>query len=130
MTMIRYSTQRVVMLVALFVLVTATVAPLQPVFGEGGARRDVVRFEEQQQHRQEAIQLAKEAADHGKQGHIGALITTVEAALQHAQKAGEDGHIDAGIAELNQAIEHGQGGHADVATKHAELAITHLSEMK
>lgn len=130
MPMIRYSTQRVVMLVSLFVLVTTTVLPLQPVFGEGGARRDVVRFEEQQQHRQEAIKLAKEAADHGKQGHIGALLTTAEAALQHAQKAGEDGHVDAGIAELNYAIEHAQGGHADVATKHAELAITHLSEMK
>lgn len=130
MSMIRYSTQRVVMLVALFVLVTTTVLPLQPVFGEGGARRDVVRFEEQQQHRQEAIKLAKEAADHGKQGHIGALLTTAEAALQHAQKAGQDGHVDAGIAELNHAIEHAQGGHADVATKHAELAITHLSAMK
>lgn len=59
-----------------------------------------MRFEEQQ-HRQEAIELAKEAADHGKQGYISALLTTGEAALQHAQKAGENGHVDAGITELN-----------------------------
>jgi Small metal-binding protein len=117
---------RAVALAALCVLVTAMVLPLQPVFGEGGARRDVIRAEEQ--YRQEAIALANEAADHGKQGHAGALLTSAEAALQSALKAGEAPHVDAGIGELKQAIEHGKAGHADVATKHAEQAVTHLSE--
>jgi len=117
---------RAVALAALCVLVTAMVLPLQPVFGEGGARRDVIRAEEQ--YRQEAIALANEAADHGKQGHAGALLTSAEAALQSALKAGEAPHVDAGIGELKQAIEHGKAGHADVATKHAEQAVAHLSE--
>jgi Small metal-binding protein len=88
----------VVALAALVVLVTATVLPLQPVFGEGGARRDVIRAEEQ--HRQEAITHAQEAADHGKQGHVSALVTSAEAALQSALQAGEVPHVDAGIKEL------------------------------
>jgi hypothetical protein len=113
-------------LASVLVLVTATGLPLQPVFGEGGARRDAIRAEEQ--HRQEAITLAQEAADHGKQGHVGALLTSAEAALQSALKAGEAPHVEAGIGELKQVIEHGKAGHADVATKHAEQAVTHLSE--
>lgn len=125
--MTRYTMPRAVALSALFVLATATVLPLQPVFGEGGARRDVMRHEEQ--NRQEAIKLAKEAVDHGKQGHVGALLSSAEAALEYALKAGKAPHVDEGIAELNHAIEHGKGGHADVATKHAELAVTHLSAM-
>ena len=126
MPMTRYIMSQAVALAALCVLVTATVLPLQPVFGEGGARRDVIRAEEEQ--RQEAIALATEAADHGKQGHVSALLTSAEAALQSALKAGEAPHVDAGIRELKQAIEHGKAGHADVATKHAEQAVTHLSE--
>jgi hypothetical protein len=114
------------MLGTVFILATATVLPLQPAFGEGGARRDVMRAEEQ--HRQEAITLATEAADHGQQGHVGALLTSAEAALQSALKAGEAPHLDAGIKELKQAIEHGKAGHPDVATKHANQAVTHLSE--
>jgi hypothetical protein len=117
---------RAVVLASMFVLVTATVLPLQPAFGEGGARRDVIHAEEQ--NRQEAITLATEAVDHGQQGHVSALLTSAEAALQSALKAGEAPHVHAGIRELKQAIEHGKAGHADVATKHAEQAVTHLSE--
>lgn len=124
--MTRYIRPRVVALAAIFVLVTATVLPVQPVFAEGGARRDVMRSEDQ--NRQEAIKLAKEAADHSKQGHVGPFLASAEAALQHALKAGKDAHVDAGIAELKHAIEHGSAGHADVATKHTEQAATHLSE--
>ncbi len=124
--MTRDTMSRALALASLFVLVTATVLPLQPVFGEGGARRDVMRAEDLS--REEALTLAEEAADHGKQGHASALVTSAEAALQAAQKAGEAPHVDAGIKELKQAIEHGKAGHADVATKHAEQAVTHLSE--
>lgn len=124
--MTRDTMPRAVALASVFLLVTATVLPLQPVFGEGGARRDVIRAEEE--NRQEAVMLAAEAVDHGRQGHVSALLTSAEAALQSALKAGETPHVDAGIKELKQAIEHGKAGHADVATKHAEQAVTHLSE--
>ncbi len=122
----RYTTQLAVTLAAVFVLITATVLPLQPVFGEGGARRDVMRSEEQ--HRQEAIKLAKDAVAHGKQGHADALVTNADAALQHALQGGKGPHVDAGVGELKQAVEHGKAGHADVATKHVEQAVMHLSE--
>ncbi len=124
--MTRLTTQLAVTLAAVFVLVTTTVLPLQPVYGEGGARRDVMRSEEQ--HRQDAVKLAQEAVDHGKQGHVGALLKTAEDALQHALQASKGSHVDAGVTELKNAIEHGKAGHADVATKHAEQAVTHLSE--
>lgn len=124
--MSRYTTHGSLTLAALFVLVTGTVLPLETVFAEGGARRDAVRSEDQ--HRQEAIKLAKEAADHSKLGHVAPFLTSAEAALQHALKARKDAHVDAGIAELKHAVEHGSAGHTDVATKHAEQAVTHLSE--
>lgn len=124
--MTRYIRPRAVTLAAIFVIATATVLPLQSVFAEGGARRDVMRSEDQ--HRQEAIKLAKEAADHSKQGHVGPFLASADAALQHALKARKDAHVDAGIAELKHAVEHGSAGHTDVATKHVEQAVTHLSE--
>jgi len=124
--MTRLAMPRAFACASLFVLVTATLLPLPPVFGEGGARRDVVRAEEL--NREEAVMLAEEAAGHGKQGHVSALLTSAEAALQSALKAGEAPHVDAGIRALKQAIEHGKAGHADVATKHAEQAVAHLSE--
>jgi hypothetical protein len=34
------------------------------------------------------------------------------------------------MTNLKAAIEHGKAGHADVATKHAETAVTHLSQIK
>ena len=124
--MTRYTTQLAVTLAAGFILATATVLPLQPVFGEGGARRDVMRAEDQ--HRQEALKLAKDAVAHGKQGHADALVTNADAALQHAMKASKGPHVDTAVTELKSAIEHGKAGHADVATTHAEAAVTHLSE--
>ena len=37
---------------------------------------------------------------------------------------------DEGIKHLKECVEHGKAGHADVATQHAEGAVTHLSEVK
>jgi hypothetical protein len=126
--MTRYPTHLVIAVAAVFALLTATMLPVQPVFGSGAARRDAVHAEAQ--HRQDAITRAKDAVAHGQQGHAEAVVTNADAALQHALKAGEDAHVDAGITELKQAIEHGKAGYADVATKHAEQAVTHLSERK
>ena len=111
---------------ATVLVVTMTVLlPLQSVFGSGIARRDAVRSEEQ--HHQEAVQFAKAAADHGKSGQVGLFLSSTEAALQHAFKAGKDAHVDAGIVELKQALEQERAGHADAARQHAEQAVTHLS---
>jgi hypothetical protein len=38
--------------------------------------------------------------------------------------------VNEGIAHLKEAIEHGKAGHADVATKHTETAVMHLSQGK
>lgn len=121
------TTQLAVMLAGVLAVVATTVMPLQPVFGEGGARRDVVRQEEQ--NHTDALEHAKEAVEHGKQGHTEALVAHTETALQHALNAGKDyTHVDEGIAHLKEAIEHGKAGHTDVATKHAETAVMHLSQ--
>jgi hypothetical protein len=39
-------------------------------------------------------------------------------------------HLAEGVKGLKEAVEHGKAGHADVATKAAESAIMHLSEVK
>ena len=106
----------------------ASTLPLQPAFGEGGARRDVVRYE--QQNVRDATTHATEAVEHGKQGHAEQLVTHAEASLQHAMKGGENPHLAEAMTNLKGAIEHGKAGHADVATKHAETAVTHLSQIK
>ena len=125
----RSTTQQAITLAGVLALVATTVLPLQPVFGEGGARRDVVRQEDQ--NLKYAIEHATEAVDHGKQGHAEALLAHAEAALQHALKGGTDNpHVEEGISHLIEAIEHGKAGHADVATKHAETAVMHLSQGK
>ena len=123
----RSTTKLAVMLAGVLAVGATTVLPLQPVFGEGGARRDVVREEEQ--NHTDALEHAKEAVDHGKQGHAEALVAHAETALQHALNAGKDyPHVDEGIAHLKEAVTHGKAGHADVATKHAETAVMHLSQ--
>lgn len=125
MRMIQPAMQFRVRFFTVLVLTMTILLPLESVFGSGIARRDAVRSEEQ--HRQEAVQLAKEAADHGKQGDVGLLLSSAEAALQHAFKAGKDSRVDAGITELKQALEQGSAGHGDVAIQHAEHAVIHLS---
>jgi sirohydrochlorin ferrochelatase len=56
-------------------------------------------------------------------------VAHAEVALQHALNGGKDRpHVDEGISHLKAAIEHGKAGHADVATKHAETAVMHLSQ--
>lgn len=58
------------------------------------------------------------------------LVTHAEAALQHAMRGGLDPHVAEAMTNLKEAIEHGKAGHAEVATKHAENAVTHLSQIK
>lgn len=125
--MTRQNTRRAVVLTGVLATVLTTSLPLQPTFGEGGARQDNVR---QEQVVKDAIKHAMEAVDHGKQGHAEKLVTSAEASLQLALKGGKDPHMADAIANLKEAIEHGKAGHADVATKHGEDAVTHLSQVK
>ena len=126
--MTRHNTRIALALTGVLASLLASTLPLQSAFGEGGARRDVVRQE--QQNVKDAIKHATEAVEHGEQGHAEKLVTHAEAALQLAMKGGEDPHLAEAIANLKEAIEHGKAGHADVATKHAETAVTHLSQTK
>ncbi|MGC4099549.1 MAG: small metal-binding protein SmbP [Nitrospira sp.] len=114
-------------LMGVFAMVLSTFSPLQSVFGEGGARRDIVR---QEQIVKNALEHALEAVNHGKQNHAEQLVTHAEASLLQALRGGTNPHVAEAITNLNEAIEHGKAGHADVATKHAESAITHLSQVK
>ena len=123
-----YTIRLAVALASAVFLVLAIAPPLPSVFGEGGARRDVVRHEKQ--NLSDAIKHAKDAVDHGKQGHAKVLVRHAEAALQYAMKGGTNPHLDEAIAHLKEAIEHGKAGHADVAAQHAESALRHLEEEK
>jgi hypothetical protein len=126
MHMTRQKTRLAVALTGVLATVLTTTLPLQPTFGEGGARRDVVR----QENIKDAIKHATEAVEHGKQGHAEKLVTHAEVSVQHAMRGGIDPHVTEAIINLREAIEHGKAGHADVATKHAETAVTHLSQIK
>ena len=126
--MTRSNTRIALALTGVLATLLASTLPLQSAFGEGGARRDVVRYE--QQNVRDATTHATEAVDHGKQGHADKLVTHAEASLQHAMRGGEDPHVAEAMTHLKEAIEHGKAGHAEVATKHAETALTHLSQIK
>ena len=126
--MTRSTTRIALSLTGVLATLLASTLPLQSVFGEGGARRDVVRQE--QQNIKDALKHATEAVEHGEQGHAEELLTHAEASLQHAMRGGIDPHVAEAMTSLKVAIEHGKAGHADVATKHAENAVTHLSQIK
>lgn len=126
--MTRHNTRITLALTGVLATLLASTLPLQSAFGEGGARRDVVRQE--QQNVKDAIKHATEAVEHGEQGHAEKLVTHAEASLQHAMRGGIDPHLAEAMTNLKEAIEHGKADHANVATKHAESAVTHLSQIK
>lgn len=72
-------------------------------------------------HMAEALKHA-EAATKATDGKTVAEHAT--AAKTHAATASE--HLAAGIKSLDDAIDHGKQGHADIAKKSAEEAVTHL----
>ncbi|MDH4087757.1 MAG: small metal-binding protein SmbP [Nitrospira sp.] len=81
-------------------------------------------------HVSEAVEHAKGAASHGKQGHADACVQSGEEALKHAKAAGvKNPHVDMGVIHLMEAVQHGKAGHADACTEHAEGASTHLAEV-
>jgi len=78
----------------------------------------------------DAIVEAKQAVEHGKQGHADVLVTHAQKSLNFAERGGRNSHLKEAIKHLTESIEHGKAGHADVATEHAETALTHLNEVK
>lgn len=126
--MTRHNYRIALALTGVLATILSTGLPLQSAFGEGGARRDVVRQE--QQSIRDAIKHATEAVEHGKQGHADKLVTHAEASLQQAMRGGTDPHVAEAMTNLKAAIEHGKAGHAEVATKHTENAVTHLSQIQ
>jgi len=78
----------------------------------------------------DAIIEAKQAVEHGKQGHADVLVIHAGKSMNFAERGGKSSHLKEAITHLKEAIEHGKAGHADVATEHAEAALTHLNEVK
>ena len=82
-------------------------------------------------HVDEAVEHARGASSHGKEGHADACVQHAEEALKHAQAAGvKNPHLDEGVKHLKDAIQHGKAGHADACKDHAEGGATHLAEVK
>lgn len=79
-------------------------------------------------HAAEALEHAKEAVSHGKQGHGDVMKKHAEEALRHAKGANKNPHMDKAITHLNQAVANALK--VEIATQHAEEAVTHLSEVK
>ncbi len=82
-------------------------------------------------HIDEAVEHARGAASHGKEGHADACVQHAEEAFKHAQGAGvKNPHLDEGVKHLKEAVQHGKAGHADACKDHAEGGATHLAEVK
>ncbi|MDF0642688.1 MAG: small metal-binding protein SmbP [Nitrospira sp.] len=83
-------------------------------------------------HIEEALQHAQAAAMQGRQDYPDELVKQAKEALRHAEQAakGNDNpHLASGIGALKRAIEHGRAGQNTEATKAAEEAATHLSQV-
>ena len=78
----------------------------------------------------DAIVEAKQAVEHGKEGHADVLVTHAEKSLNYAERGGKYSHLKEAIMHLKEAIEQGKAGYSDAATEHAETALTHLTEVK
>lgn len=82
-------------------------------------------------HVGEALEHAKGAASHGKEGHADACVEHAGEALKHASAAdAKNPHVAEGVKHLKEAVMHGKAGHADACTEHANGAVTHLGEVK
>lgn len=69
-------------------------------------------------------QSLKHAEAASKASDAKAITEHAEAAKSHVTIA--EKHVKAGATSLDAAIEHGKQGHADLAKKSAEEAVTHL----
>jgi hypothetical protein len=72
-------------------------------------------------HMAQSLKHAEAAA---KASDVKAISEHAQAAKSHVTIAEE--HLKAGATSLDAAIDHGKQGHADLAKKSAEEAVTHL----
>ena len=56
----------------------------------------------------DAIVEAKQAVEHGKQGHADVLVTHAQKSLNFAERGGKSSHLKEAIKHLTEAIEHGK----------------------
>src|SRR5512140_3365949 len=77
----------------------------------------------------QAIEHAKQAVAHGKEGHVDELVKHAETALDFAEMGGKGVDVREGIHHLKEAIAHGKAGHADAGVQHLEAALKHLYEI-
>jgi O-acetylhomoserine/O-acetylserine sulfhydrylase-like pyridoxal-dependent enzyme len=70
------------------------------------------------------VQSLKHAEAAAKATDAKAITEHAESAKSHVTIAEE--HLKAGATSLDEVIEHGKQGHADLAKKSAEEAVTHL----
>ena len=82
-------------------------------------------------HIADAVEHARGAVSHGKEGHADVCVEHAQTALNHAKGAKvKSPHLDEGKKHLMEAIKHGKAGHADACAEHADGAATHLVEVK
>lgn len=84
-------------------------------------------------HLAEAIEHAKAATNHGRQGHANVLVDEAQIAVQHAEAAeGEQANAltKAAIRDLKNAIELAKAGKLDSAVESTDLALGHLAHAK
>ncbi|OGT21741.1 MAG: hypothetical protein A2V90_01185 [Gammaproteobacteria bacterium RBG_16_57_12] len=82
-------------------------------------------------HKAEALKQAVEAVESGKKGDAAGIGEHATAAKTHAEAADKEkttAHLKEAIKSLNSAIEQSKSGKADVASKAAAEAVTHLME--
>lgn len=86
-----------------------------------------------EQHGTAALEHANMAVQQGKANDAKELVKHASVALEHSLassivlKGIPKEHMEAGTKELEEAIYHGNLGHADMATKHAEAAVNHIT---
>jgi len=84
------------------------------------------------QHCKIALEHANAAVQQGKANNAKELVKHANAAMEHTLAAAlvltgqPKEHLEAASNELEEAVNHGNLGHTDVATQHAEAAVTHI----
>ena len=79
----------------------------------------------------EALYHAEEAVKHADLGHPSMAVEEAEKGLEYVQKLSTleaDEHLKMVADALSKVIEHGKKGNAEIAGKHAKVALDHLTQ--
>ncbi|BBL77023.1 small metal-binding protein SmbP [Methylomagnum ishizawai] len=115
-------------------LAATTLAGIPPGLQASPAQAEATPEAGKQQHTQEALKHAKQAAKSGKKGDVSVIVqhaqlakTEVEAALGQSP---DNAHLKAALDSLNQAIRQGEYGGGEEARAAAHEAVTHLKAVQ